>query len=71
MNLQDEEDFKNEIIQLKRQLQFIQDENKLLKVKNRKLQTRLEKKDKQIDALLEPVKVLTTSNSFLTIFLLK
>lgn len=44
-------------MQLKRQIKFIQDENKLLKVQNRKLQTQLDKKNKQLDAVLEPVKV--------------
>lgn len=48
------EDLRGEIFHLKKQLSAIDAENHLLKVRVRKLQNELLKKDKQIDAILNP-----------------
>lgn len=52
------EDLKNEILSLKKRFTNVQSENHLLKVKVRKLQDELSKKDKHIKVLLDPKKVI-------------
>lgn len=52
------EDLKNEVLNLKKRYSSIQNENHLLKVKVRKLQDELSKKDKHIEVLLNPKKVI-------------
>jgi hypothetical protein len=55
--LQDDEDLRVEIFHLKKQLSSIGGENHLLKVRIRKLQNEIIKKDKQMDVVLDPRKV--------------
>ncbi|KYB25640.1 hypothetical protein TcasGA2_TC034856 [Tribolium castaneum] len=54
--LQDDGDLRTEIFHLKKNLSNISTENRMLKVKIRKLQNEIIKKDKQIDAILDPKK---------------
>jgi hypothetical protein len=54
--LQDDEDLRVEIFHLKKQLSSIGGENHLLKVRIRKLQNEIIKKDKQMDVVLDPRK---------------
>ncbi|KAF5300234.1 hypothetical protein FQR65_LT09188 [Abscondita terminalis] len=47
---------KNDILELKKELAIVKNENHLLKVKVRKLQSEISKKDKQIEILIDPDK---------------
>lgn len=51
---QDDLDLRNKIYSLKKQLSQTNGENHLLKVKIRKLQDEVNKKDKQMDLLIDP-----------------
>ncbi|XP_044265586.1 protein hook homolog [Tribolium madens] len=59
--LQDDGDLRAEIFQLKKNLSNINTENRMLKVKIRKLQNEIIKKDKQIDDILDPRKPIEVS----------
>ncbi|KAJ3644204.1 hypothetical protein Zmor_026874 [Zophobas morio] len=53
---EDDEDLRVEIFHLKKQLSNVSTENNFLKVKIRKLQNEIVKKDKQMDVMLDPRK---------------
>lgn len=55
-----QEDLKCELFELKKRSHEIASENYLLKVKVRKLQNEVDKKNKQIECLLDPKKVFIT-----------
>lgn len=55
---QDKDDLRNEIFSLKVQLNNVKNENCLLKVKVRKLQEEIVKKNKHIEVLLNPKRVI-------------
>ncbi|CAH0554827.1 unnamed protein product [Brassicogethes aeneus] len=53
----DEIDLRNEIIRLKKRASVYREENQMLKVKVRKLSSQMFKKDKEIEALLNPKQI--------------
>lgn len=57
MSTEDLNDLKYDMFQIKKRLHERSSENQLLKVQVRKLQTELNKKNKQFDALLDTRKV--------------